>query len=676
MQATHLNRNFHIIFKFMLYACILILVWGAIRAVAFQYEAIIFRYPLDYGEAPLINQAAQMNAGNPIYRNEVDQAPYTITNYPPVYLLFLAFFEFLIGPAFWYGRLLSSLSAIGSGVILSLMSYSRSRKISIALIPGLLFLNLPYVVSWSILARIDHLALFFALLGLYFLFRQFENERLVTPSLLLGSLFLIIAIFTRQSYALAAPFAGFVFLLQKSWKRAFLLAAIVGGMTLLLFLGLNIVTQGGFYFNIVTANVNPYDINRTFDNFRNFFDHAPLIFILAVVGLSVSITRVEGWPLMFGLLVGGFLSALTIGKIGSNINYFLEFAAALCLLIGFGLVILEHRSNQMLLLFFACLLVFLLTWQTVLLIKFVQEDSRLTLQERQHSLDDLKNMEVLIKKNIDRPILADEYMGMILLAGQNLYLQPFEITQFINAGLFDQNILIDQIQDAHFSLILIQEGSFWSFVAQERWTPELLDAIRLNYRLIAQLENTHVYQPHKSQSIDTPISCPKDVWDLPTMASLGYQYHDGILILYGAGVEGRVPVKAVADGRVYRPRSFPDGSLILVHDDPFQPGEQVIVLFDDMRSYRGTEIYIPDEFPVGAAGILVRKGEVIGYQGMWSGTPMKQDWLHVNLGVAPYDQAYLSNFDLLKAQLVNPDAYFGVIIDANTKNIRPIECLP
>jgi len=43
-------------------------------------------------------------------------------------------------------------------------------------------------------------------------------------------------------------------------------------------------------------------------------------------------------------LVGAFISGLTIGKIGSNINYFLELAAALALVAG--IVVLWTRSSS------------------------------------------------------------------------------------------------------------------------------------------------------------------------------------------------------------------------------------------------------------------------------------------------------------------------------------------
>lgn len=46
-------------------------------------------YPLDYGEAPLVAQALRLASGQNIYRPYLSTPPYTISNYPPLYVLTL-----------------------------------------------------------------------------------------------------------------------------------------------------------------------------------------------------------------------------------------------------------------------------------------------------------------------------------------------------------------------------------------------------------------------------------------------------------------------------------------------------------------------------------------------------------------------------------------------------------
>jgi hypothetical protein len=58
-----------------------------IVCVFFQSRALFYPYSLDYGEAPLIDQALRLVAGQSIYRADLSAPPYTISNYPPVSLV-------------------------------------------------------------------------------------------------------------------------------------------------------------------------------------------------------------------------------------------------------------------------------------------------------------------------------------------------------------------------------------------------------------------------------------------------------------------------------------------------------------------------------------------------------------------------------------------------------------
>jgi hypothetical protein len=92
------------------------------------------------------------------------------------------------------------------------------------------------------------------------------------------------------------------------------------------------------------------------------------------------------------------------------------------------------------------------------------------------------------------PVLADEYMGMITLAGRPLEIQPFEVTQLANAGLWNQMPLLERIQKKEFPLILIHDFGGYP-VYRERWTEAMLTAIERYYRMDQVLGGTRVYRP-------------------------------------------------------------------------------------------------------------------------------------------------------------------------------------
>ena len=58
-----------------------------ILCLSYQFLAVSYRYSLDYGEAPLVDQAMRLASGQNIYRADISTPPYTISNYPPLYVV-------------------------------------------------------------------------------------------------------------------------------------------------------------------------------------------------------------------------------------------------------------------------------------------------------------------------------------------------------------------------------------------------------------------------------------------------------------------------------------------------------------------------------------------------------------------------------------------------------------
>jgi hypothetical protein len=451
----------------------------------------------------------------------------------------------LFGPSFLAGRVISTLCGLASAAFLALIIYAHTQDRIAAVTTGLIFLAIPYVVHWSPLLRIDLLALACSTGALYLLAR-WPTARWSTVA---SALLLVAAIYTRQSYALAAPLAAFVWLLMHDWRRALRLrsrqalglAALVGGLSLILFIVLNTLTRGGFYFNVVTANVNEFDIERLGWNLRRLRDAAPVLLLLGGVSLILTpASRVRSWPLLVPYLIGAALSSLTIGKIGSNVNYFLELSAALSLAVG-ALVAWSSKRHWLR----AILLIFL-ALQTGQLMRTTADEYLEPLNGRLQSREALCKLEKIVA-DAEGPVLADEYMGLITLQGQPLYIQPFEVTQLANAGLWDQSPLVESIRDKEFPLILIHYFP-GAEVYKERWTPEILSAISQAYKLGGILADTHVYRPIGSRT-SLLDACPDALWRLPTNSELGVKWSDTGLDFFGRGNENSVPVYAVADGR-------------------------------------------------------------------------------------------------------------------------------
>ncbi|MFC1465300.1 MAG: hypothetical protein ACFLMY_10675 [Candidatus Brachytrichaceae bacterium NZ_4S206] len=635
--------------------------------LTYQFLALTHRYPLDYGEAPLVDQAMRLARGQNIYRADISTPPFTISNYPPLYVATMAPFVALFGPSFFFGRLISIVCAWICALCLGLIVWQVTRDRAAALLSGLSFLAFPFVVRWSSFARIDLLALAFSLAALAVLACwPLDNRRMVA-----GALLLVAAIYTRQSYALAAPLAAFVWvLLQEDVRRAFGLAAIVAGVSGGLFLALNALTGGGFYFNVVTANVNAWSADNLSWHLHQLTDTAPIFLGLAVFSMALGAQRNPLWAMNAPYLIGAFLSFLTVGKVGSNVNYALELCAALSM--AAGGVMAWARGRRVV--WPGLVAVALVGVQVVHMGRISWEAEWPQLKARRDAAESLQRLESIVAAAGD-PVLADEYMGMLTLQGRPLYIQPFEVTQLALEGEWDQKPVLRGIESKQYSLILIHYFP-GADVYKERWTPQMLDAINRSYRLVGMYADTGVYQPvGQTSALITPIeACAGAVWRLPAAAQNGVRWRDGFVDFFGRGNAGELPVRAVADGLLMRRDDWAD-AVAVQHDDPHVPGRKVWTYYAHMAGPSGDASFVAFDFSPGATNIPVRAGDLIGYQGAWSGRPNFPMWVHVRFAVVRALDDGSFPAALTPDVLLDAGPYLGLAAPETSKEaLQPLRC--
>ena len=633
--------------------------------LSYQFLAVPHPYSLDYGEAPLVDHAMHLASGENIYRTDLSRPPYTISNYPPLYIALLAIGVKLFGAAgsFYFGRIISVLCTWAAGIFLVLIVYGSTRDRVAALSAGLVFLAFPFVVFWSPLLRVDMLALALSLGGLCLLiWRPVSTRGLIGVALLL-----VAAIYTRQSYGLAAPSAAFVWLLVRDWRQALKFALLVGGIGAVLFLILNAVTQGGFFFNIVTANVNEFKMDLLKYNWDQLRKAA--LIPLYIAGLSfILIPRWNPlWALAAPYLFGATLSAVTIGKIGSNVNYLLELCAAVGL--AAGTVVAWSRAHLPFYSLRAVLLV-LLALGVGRMLRTTLQDFTGDLRERRAATNELSQLEAFVAET-PGPILADEYMGMLTLQGRPLVIQPFEVTQLALAGKWDQNLLLNQIKEKEFASIILFDRPWLN----ERWTPEMLAAINKSYRLSDIVADNKIYTATQRKVTTDIIACSTAVWRLPSDGTVGVQWRQGGLDFLGKGNKGKLPVYAVADGSLTRRDDWVDAVAIL-HTDPIHPTEEVWSYYSDMRAENGTDSFVLKDFPLGISGVPVKAGQLLGYQGTWSGKPFWPTWVHVKFVIWKASNGDVIPKEFALRDMLDPVPYLNLDIDPQTKNtnIQSLKC--
>jgi hypothetical protein len=104
------------------------------------------------------------------------------------------------------------------------------------------------------------------------------------------------------------------------------------------------------------------------------------------------------------------------------------------------------------------------------------------------------------------------------------------------------------------------------------------------------------------------------------------------LVFMGEGYENSVPVYAVADGLLLRRLEWKD-AVAIQHDDPVLQGKSVWSYYGGMASGLGELSFVNSDFPPDSVDVPVKAGQLLGYQGMWSGERDTPIWVHLQFAV-------------------------------------------
>jgi 4-amino-4-deoxy-L-arabinose transferase-like glycosyltransferase len=442
-----------------------------------------FPFPLDFGEAAMLDQTVRLARLETVYPPDLTTPPYVIWNFPALFSLVQVPALALFGPSFWYGRLLSAASIVAAAASLAWTLYRLTRDRLAAVIGGLSLLAIPMVSFWACLNRVDSLALGLSWSGLALLIRRpTSGAHLVASATLLTA-----AIYTRQSYGLAAPMAALAWLVaERSYPEAKRLVLLLVALCLGLLLLLNWATDGGFVRHIVFANVNEYRLEIVRNLVLFLVALMPLYFVVGALVLVRTAGRTSAWSLGASYLVGATLSAVTAGKVGSNVNYFFELFAGLCF--ALGVFVASQRGVRR-------KLVLALMGAQVLLLMLFQSPQFAEAELRLGAIHELEPLREMIAR-ADGPVLADEYLGMLPIAGKEVYFHPFIFTQLARLGKWDQKPILTEMASRRFPIVVLRDAPE-NPMTDAWWTAEMRAAIEENYEVWRRFPRIRVavYRP-------------------------------------------------------------------------------------------------------------------------------------------------------------------------------------
>ncbi len=178
---------------------------------------------------------------------------------------------------------------------------------------------------------------------------------------------------------------------------------------------------------------------------------------------------------------------------------------------------------------------------------------------------------------------------------------------------------------------------------------------------------------HPEWMVNARERCGTAPFLLPTSGMIGYiwddsfrpgHHHQGIDIFAPTDV-GQTPVYAAYDGYLTRLPDWKSSVIVRIPSDPLQPGRQIWTYYTHMADANGNSLIAP-RFAAGANEVEIKAGDLIGYQGNYSGNPADPVGIHLHFSVVRDNGkgGFLNELDINNT--FDPSPYLGLNLNANT----------
>ena len=301
----------------------------------FAYRLFLFPFDYDQGEGFELLDTVLFSQGEWPYRNS-DVYPFYASNYPPVYHLVIVPLVWLFGPQYWTGRLVSYIGtlitawAIGYAVFRE----QQQRRWWLVALAGLSYLASNYVYHVGPLFRQHLFMVMFEVLAVVAMTAVIDKEERTGVKnwrgILLVLTFLLLAGYTKQ-LAYATVVAVFLFFFLRQVKRSILWAIPFAAVTGLVFLWLNVATEGQWFMNTISANLNEFYREQAIGLYKQWFRlHIVLTIVSGLYALyQLYFERLSLYTIWFVVTVA---NSVTAGTWGAGESYFVTAVAASCII--------------------------------------------------------------------------------------------------------------------------------------------------------------------------------------------------------------------------------------------------------------------------------------------------------------------------------------------------------
>ncbi len=473
--------------------------------IYFVYAIDLFKWPYDYdqGESFELYDAYLHSQGIWPYRDS-SIFPFYSSNYPPVFHLINVLLFPIFGPTLLSGRILSFTITLLTAGLIGLTVRRRTGGLLIPIVSGLAYTASNFVYHVGPLCRQQLTMVFWETLSVFFIAGS-SNPKNGKRNLMLGLFCLFLAGYTKQlAVFTAAAVFGYLFLLNP--KRALFVVGAFGIAFGLVFLSINYATDGYWWVNTISANVNEFILSQLIGLSRSWFKIHPFYIICAVAMTvyEVYIGRISIYSIWFIFALGtGAMS----GKWGAGEAYWITSVTAAIILSGFALgkvkMALQHKPG--LLVITSIIIPIMLILQTTRMLHLPTEGpvwgkiARVLKVESQSAYADYPYYDAVGYSQVGHLMLARDYEGgrrimayvtdteglvlseeaaFTMLSGKPVIGNPTQLLNLYNNQLLDISQMESMIRKEEFGLIIMRA---------QFYPPPILAAIGQHYGLVEHI---------------------------------------------------------------------------------------------------------------------------------------------------------------------------------------------
>ena len=443
-------------------------------------------YPnqIDYGEGLIMYINNMWATGT--WKWDLNISPYIPLMYGVTMPLLFAPLIKVFGSDLWLGRTVMFISTLIICWLLYLIAKRITGKKVYGIIAGLLPLTHPVIRDWSLMARVDMLAVMLSFVGFYIVVRYKDSKWIY-----LSILFFTITLLTKIS-VVSGIGATLIYLLiynRKTFYKYFplTLLAIISSFALM-----GIITKGAYFDHILLYNATV----NTFWNLATIITNVSIVILPMIVVSAIALIFTAkilrkkyrtGLNVLIALffviaMVTNFASAL---RPGGFINYYLEFIFGACLCVSIilpsiiGKVEMEYRTKGKVLANGFLVMLLIVNFSTICYKHaFPFPNEKYTAEAK---------IVTEIIKNTDKPVVTENF-GLVTNARKHIVCEHLLATNAAVLGTLDDTAYVNSFREQYYDFIILRVPTYKRTGGDWHFKKEIIDLIDKNYTLIYEPE--------------------------------------------------------------------------------------------------------------------------------------------------------------------------------------------